>query len=111
MGFNGNFHFFILTGNTLFKKIWSKKSKVSNLAIILYLQQLKSVKLGGDVHFFCYQPLMPYLCKFCPKAKKRKFKLKFGSWRKTDMPNFSTFDLNCHFWANLVQRVENVSLS
>ena len=69
------------------------------------------------VHFFWFWPQIPFLGRFGPKNQNCQFILKFGTWTNSNMQNsgamfnFSAFDWNYSFWANLVQIIKIVSLS
>ena len=71
------------------------------------------------MQFFCFRSKIPFLGKFRSKIQKCQFKLKFGTWtnNRTCMQNsrgmftFSVLDRKYPFWANLVQKFKNVSLS
>ena len=72
---------------------------------------------SGYVHSFRFRPQTPFLAKFGPKNQNCQFILKFGTWTNLNMQNsmamfnFSAFDWNYPFWANLVQIIKIVRLS
>ena len=59
--------FLFLIGNTLFRQIWSKKSKLSVEAEIWYLHSFEYAEFNCGVHFFCFWVEMLFLGKFGPK--------------------------------------------
>ena len=84
-----------LTGNTLFKQIWSQKSMVVFIFSVLEWKH-------------------PLWANWIPKINCQ-FKLKFGTKTKSNKQNsmamltFSVFDWKHPFWANLVQKFKIVS--
>ena len=58
-----------------------------------------------------------FLGKFGPKYQNRKFKLKLGTWTKSNIQNsmvmltFSVFDWKYPFWANLNLKIKIVNVS
>ena len=71
----------------------------------------------GKVWFFCFRLEIPLLGKFGPKNQNCHFKLKIGTNTNSNMQSsvvmltFSIFNMKYPFWAYLVQKTKNVSLS
>ena len=75
----------------------------------LDLVKFKYAEFNVDVYFFHFLPEITFLAKFSPTASLR--------WTKSNVQNpvliftFSVFDQKYSFWANLFQKVKNVSLN
>ena len=52
------------------------KFKTNCLSEICYLYWFEYVEFNGNVHFFCFQPEIPFLGKLGPKSQNCQFKLK-----------------------------------
>ena len=79
--------------------------------------QFECAEFSSYVHFFRFRPQIPFLGKFGPKNQNCQFILKFGTWTNSNLQNsmaifnFSAFDWNYPFWANLVQIIKIILLS
>ena len=80
--------------------------------------QFEYAQFSVYVHFFRFRPQIPFLGKFGPKNQNCQFIPKFGTWTNSNMQHsmfsmfdFSAFDWNYSFWANLVQIIKIVRLS
>ena len=76
-----------------------------------------NVEFNGGVHFFYFRWETPFLGKFGPKNQNCQFQLKFGTKTNSNMQSpmvvftFCVLDWKHPFWANLVQKLNIVSLS
>ena len=76
-----------------------------------------NVEFNGGVHFFCFRWETPFQGKFGPKNQNCQFQLKFGTKTNSNMQSsvvvftFCVLDWKHPFWANLVQKLNIVSLS
>ena len=108
---------FIPTGNTIFRKISSRRSKSLVQAEIWYLHLSEHVEFNGDALFSCFSSKIPFSDKFSPESQNYQFKLKFSTYNnsnmKTSIPLFTFFviDQKLSFWANQVQKLKIISLS
>ena len=93
---------------------WSITASKEN-AIVFF--QFEYAEFSGYVHFFRFRPQIPFLSKFGPKNQNCQFIPKFCTWTNSNMHNsmamfnFSAFDWNYSFGANLVQIIKIVRLS
>ena len=64
-------------------------------------------EFNGNVHFFCFQPEIPFLGKFGPKNQNCQVELEFGTYNNLNMQNsiltfiFSIFDQKDSFWRQI----------
>ena len=92
-------------------------SVTANKEHVVVFHQFECVKFSGYVHFFRFRPQIPFFGKFGPKNQNCQFILKFGTWTNSNLQNsmamfnFSAFNWNYPFWANLVQIIKIVRLS
>ena len=79
----------------------------------LALRLIPICKIQWLFHFFRFRQQVPFLGKFGRKNHNCQFILKFGTWTNSNMQssmamfNFSAFDWNYPFWANLVPNNQN----
>ena len=98
-------------------KFGQKKSKLSVSVEIWHLDYFDYAEFNGDAHFFRFWLELPFLDKLGPKNQNCQFKLIFGTYTNSNMQNsmtlfiFSVLDRKHSLWANLVQKIKNVSLS
>ena len=108
---------FFLTGNTLFRQIWSKKAQRSFSAGIQKQELFKYEKFSGVVNFFSFSGETLFLGKFGPKHQHCQPQLKFTTKPNWNIPNarvvftFSVLHRKHSFWANFVRKRIIVSLS
>ena len=93
-----------------------RKGKCSKENVVVFFQ-FEYAEFSGYVHFFRFQPQIPFLGNFGPKNQNCQFILKFGTWANSNMQNsmamfnFSAFYWNYPFWANIAQLIKIVCLS
>ena len=109
-----NFQF--LTENTLFAKIWSKKSKLLIQAVIWYSDQFKYAEFNSGIHFFCFRLEKPFLGEFGRKNKSCQFELKLGTDTNLNIRNlvgvltFFIFDRKYLFLGKFCSKNQNCLL-
>ena len=95
----------------------SKLEHTASKKNVVVFFQSECAEFTGYVHFFQFRQQIPSLGKFGPINQNCQFILKFSTWTNSNLQNsvailnFSAFDWNYLFWANLVQKIKIVRLS
>ena len=111
------FSFLVFKWKWLFGANLVQKIKIVTLCSNLVPTLIRICRTHWCDSLFCFWVEIPFLGKFGPKSQNSRFKLKFGTYTKSNMQNsmvmfkFFVFDWKYPFWANLIQKVKIISWS